>query len=107
MLLAALAMVISNRHGRKATLQLKAEVARLNGGILHQEELLRRAELARVSLSAGDASGSRESLKAQTEEIRKKIAADGGTNGESLTRQLRETQNRLRRLENEGRVARG
>src|SRR6267143_5516422 len=104
-LLAALAMVISSRHGRKVTLQLKAEVARLNGGILQQDELLRRAEQARTSLTASDASGTRESLRAQTEEIRKKIAADGDTNGESLTRQLRETQNRLRRLENEGRVA--
>src|SRR3984893_7145632 len=37
-LLAALAMVISNRHGRKVTLQLKAEGARLNGGILQQDE---------------------------------------------------------------------
>jgi S1-C subfamily serine protease len=104
-ILAALAMLISNRHGRRVALQLKAEVARLNGGILHQEDLLRRAEQARVSLIANDAPGSRESLRAQTEQIRKKIAADGGTDGESLTRQLRETQNRLSRLENEGRVA--
>src|ERR1700730_3713416 len=37
-LLAALAMVISNRRGRKVTLQLKAEGARLNGGILQQDE---------------------------------------------------------------------
>jgi S1-C subfamily serine protease len=44
-------------------------------------------------------------LKAQTEEIRQKIAADGDTDSESLKRQFQETQNRLRRLENEGRVA--
>src|SRR6267143_4333522 len=67
--LAALATVISNGHSRKDTLQLKAEVARLNGGILQQGELLRRAEQARASLTASDASGTRESLKAQTEEI--------------------------------------
>src|SRR6202158_5235243 len=103
--LAALVTIISNGHSRKETRQLKAEVARLNGGILQQDELLRRAEQARTSLTASDTSGTRESLRAQTEEIRKKIAADGDTNGESLTRQLRETQNRLRRLENEGRVA--
>src|ERR1700724_934276 len=58
-LLAALAMVISNRHGRKVALQLKAEVARLNGGILQQDELLRRAEQARTSLTASDTSGHR------------------------------------------------
>ena len=101
--LAALTLLISNRHSRKDTLQLKAEVAQLNGGILQQGELLRRAEQARASLTSSDAT--RESLKAQTEEIRQKIAADGDTDSESLKRQFQETQNRLRRLENEGRVA--
>ncbi len=103
--LAALVTVISNRHSRKDTLQLKAEVARLNGGILQEEELLRRTEQARASLNVRDASGTRESLKAQTEEIRKKMAADGDADAESLKTQLQETQNRLNRLENEGRVA--
>ena len=105
LVLAALATIISNRHSRKDTLQLKAEVVRLNGGILQQGELLRRAEQARVSLNASDASGTRESLKVQTAEIRKKMAADGNTDSESLKKQLEETQNRLNRLENEGRVA--
>jgi S1-C subfamily serine protease/DNA-binding NarL/FixJ family response regulator len=102
--LAALATVISNRHSRKDTLQLKAEVARLNGGILQQGELLRRAEEARASLTASDVLGTRESLKAQTEEIRKKMAAHGDTDSESLKRQLQATQNRLNRIENEGHV---
>jgi S1-C subfamily serine protease len=105
LIVAALATIISNRHSRKDTLQLKAEVVRLNGGILQQGELLRRAEQARASLTASDASGTRESLKVQTAEIRKKIAADGDTDSESLKKQLEETQNRLNRLENEGRVA--
>src|SRR5258708_11635601 len=105
LVLAALATVISNRHSRKDTLQLRAEVARLNGGILQQGELLRRAEQARASLTASDASQTRESLKAQTKEIRKKMAADGDEDPESLKKQLQETQNRLNRLENEGRVA--
>ena len=103
--LAALLTVISNRHERKDTLQLKAEVARLNGGILREGELLRRAEQARASLAASDASATRESLKAQTGEIRKKMAEDGGTDGASLKKQLQETQNRLNHLENEGRIA--
>jgi hypothetical protein len=41
--LAALVTVISNGHSRKDTLQLKAEIARLNGGLLQQGELLRRS----------------------------------------------------------------
>ena len=104
-ILAALATLISNRYSRKDTLQLKADVSRLSGGILQQEELLRRAEQARASLSASNASGTRESLKAQTQEIRKKIAAGGDTDVESLRAQLQTTQNRLSRIENEGRVA--
>ena len=104
-LLGALAIVISNRHSRKDTLQLKAEVARLNGGLLQQEELLRRAEQARASLTVTDASVTRQSLKTQTEEIRKKIAAGGDADSESLKQQLQQTQNRLSRIESEGRVA--
>src|SRR5467141_3334511 len=103
--LAALATVISNRHEHKDTLQLKAEVARLNGGLLQEGELLRRAEQARASLTASDTSATRESLKAQSGEIRKKMAADGDTDGESLKKQLQEAQNRLNHLENEGRIA--
>jgi S1-C subfamily serine protease len=103
--LAALLTVISNRHERKDTLQLKAEVARLNGGILQEGELLRRAEQARASMTASDTSATRESLRAQSGEIRKKMAADDGTDGASLKKQLQETQNRLNHLENEGRIA--
>jgi S1-C subfamily serine protease len=104
-ILAALAMVISNRHNRKDTLQLKAEIARLNGGLLQQDELLRRTDQARASFATTEASGTRAGLKAQAEEIRKKMAADGNANADSLKTQLQETQNRLSRLENEGRVA--
>jgi len=51
------ATVISNRHSRKDTLRLKAEVAKLNGGLLQEGELLRRAEQARNSLIASAGSG--------------------------------------------------
>ncbi len=103
--LAAFVTVVSNSHNRKNTLQLKAEVAQLNSGILQQGELLRRAADARASLTASSAPGTRESLQTQAEEIRKKISADGDADSESLKKQLQETQNRLSRLENEGRVA--
>jgi DNA-binding response OmpR family regulator/S1-C subfamily serine protease len=105
--LAALVTVISNRHNRKDTLQLKAEVARLNSGVLEEGELLRRAERAREFLKpeSGAGPGTRESLKAQTEDLRKKMAADGDADVKSLKQQLQETQSRLDRLEHEGRVA--
>jgi S1-C subfamily serine protease len=104
-LLAALATMLSNRHRRKDTLQLRAEVARLNGGILQQGELLRRAEQARASLDASEAAETRAALKAQSEELRQKIADGGDADGAALKKQLLATQTRLSRLENEGRVA--
>jgi S1-C subfamily serine protease/DNA-binding NarL/FixJ family response regulator len=103
--LALLATLLSNRHRRKDTLQLQAEVARLNGGIVQQGELLRRAEQARASLDASEAAETREALKAQSEELRQKIADAGDADGTALKKQLLETQTRLSRLENEGRVA--
>jgi len=101
--LAAFATIISNRRSRKDTLQLKAEVARLNGGLLQEGELARRAQLERDSLNATNGPVTREALRAQTEQIRKKIATDGDS--ESLKKQLQETQKRLNQLENEGRIA--
>jgi S1-C subfamily serine protease/DNA-binding response OmpR family regulator len=103
--LAAFATIISNRHSRKDTLQLKAEVARLNGGLLQEGELARRAQLERDSLNATNGPVTREALKAQSEQIRKKIATDGDGDSESLKKQLQETQKRLNQLENEGRIA--
>jgi S1-C subfamily serine protease/DNA-binding response OmpR family regulator len=105
--LAALVTVISNRHNRRDTLQLRADVARLYGGLLEQGELERRAEQERESLKteSNAGPGTRESLEAQTEDLRKKMAADGDRDGEPLKKQLEETAKRLKRLEDEGRVA--
>ena len=72
---------------------------------MQQGELLQRVEQERASLSANTAEGTRESLKAQTEAIRKKIAANGDADDQSLQKQLQVTENRLNRLENEGRIA--
>jgi S1-C subfamily serine protease/DNA-binding response OmpR family regulator len=104
-LLAAVTTVISNRHSRKDTLQLNANVARLNDGLLQQEELLRYSEPARDSLDVNGAPGTRGSLQVQTEHTRKEMASNGDTNDESVARQLERTQNRLDRLENEDRIA--
>lgn len=104
-IVAGVSTVISNRHSRKDTLQLRAEIARLNGGLLQQGELLRGVEQERASLSANSAEGTRASLKAKTEAIRKKIAASGDADNQSLEKQLQATENRLNRLESEERIA--
>jgi S1-C subfamily serine protease/DNA-binding response OmpR family regulator len=105
--IAAILMLVSNRRSRKDTLQLKAEIARLNYGLGQQGELFRRAQLARDSIDAQTRSDSatRDSLKAQSEDLRKKMATAAEADAGSLKQQLQETQNRLKLLENEGKIA--
>jgi serine protease Do len=79
----ALATVVGARHERKDALQLRAEVARLNGGILQQDELLRMVAQAR------DSAVNRVSIAAP----------------DSARQLLADAQHRLSRLESENRVA--
>jgi S1-C subfamily serine protease len=106
--LASLSMLVSNHRSRKDTLQLKAEIARLNYGLGQQQSgLFERMQQARNSLEAQSRSDSaaRDSLKAQSADLRKKMAVAGGSDSDALKQQLTETQNRLKLLENEGKVA--
>src|SRR5580693_1990734 len=105
--LAAVLIVMSTHGSRKATLQLRAEIARLNTGMQPQEDLLLRAEQARNSIGANSRSASplRDSLKAQSEDLRKRVAASDGEEAVALKQQLQDTQNRLSQLEKESRVA--
>ena len=107
--IASLSMLVSNHTSRKDALQLKAEIARLNYGLGQQQSsLFERMKQERNSLEAQSRSDSaaRDSLKAQSEDLRKKMAvAGGGSDSDALKQQLTETQNRLKLLENEGKVA--
>jgi serine protease Do len=105
--IASLSMLVSNHRSRKDTLQLKAEIARLNYGLGQESGLLARAQLARNSFEAQtrNDSATRDSLKAQSDDLRKKMATAGGPDSDSLKQQLTDTQNRLKLLENEGKVA--
>jgi S1-C subfamily serine protease len=107
--LASLSMLVSDRRSRKDTRQLKAEIARLNYGLGQQQSsLFERMKQERSSLEAQSRSDSaaRDSLKAQSEDLRKKMAAaGGGSDSDALKQQLTETQKRLKLLENEGKVA--
>src|SRR5215468_6199208 len=104
---AALLMGISTRGGRKDTLQLRAEVARLNSGLQSQGKLQRRAEQALSSIDANlrSASAARDSLRARSEDLRKKLAVSDGVHADSLRQQVLDTQNRLSLLEKEGMFA--
>jgi S1-C subfamily serine protease/DNA-binding NarL/FixJ family response regulator len=103
---AAVYVGFSDRRSRKETLQLRAEIARLNSGLGQQSALLRRAEEARGSLEtqSRSVSATRDSLKAQSEDLRKRVAA-AGPDADSLKQQLVDTQKRLKLLESEGKIA--
>jgi len=105
--LAAVFMGVSNHSSRKDTLQLKAEIARLNYGLGQQGELFRRADQVRTSLDAQARtdSAARDSLKAKSDDLRKKMATAPASDADPLRQQLQETQNRLKLLENEGKIA--
>jgi len=104
--LAAIFLGISGHGARKETLRLRAEIARLNSGLGQQSELLRRAESTRGSLEeqSRSASAARDALKAESEDLRKRVAA-GGSDADSLKRQFADTQSRLKLLESEGKIA--
>ena len=102
----AIYLGISGHGARKETRQLRAEIARLNSGLGQQSELLRRTESTRGSLEeqSRSASAARDALKAESEDLRKRVAA-GGSDADSLKRQFADTQSRLRLLESEGKIA--
>jgi len=105
--LAAVFMVISNRSSRKATLQLRAEIARLNNGLQPQADLLQRAAEPRspIDTNSHSVSTTRDSLKAQSEDLRRRAATADGANADALKKQILDTQNRLAQLEKEDKIA--
>lgn len=105
--IAAVFMAVSSHRSRKDTLQLKAEIARLSFGLGQQGELFRRADQMRTSLDAQARSDSatRDSLKAKSDDLRKKMAQAPASDADSFRQQLQETQTRLKLLENEGKIA--
>src|SRR4029077_12747266 len=105
--IATLSTFVTSRTSRKDALQLKAEIARLNNGLGQQNDLYKLSEKARSSFDAQAKSDAdaRDSLKAQSDDLRKKMAGAGGAEASTLKQQLTETQNRLKLLENEGKIA--
>jgi S1-C subfamily serine protease/DNA-binding NarL/FixJ family response regulator len=104
---AALVTSLTYRRSRKDTSQLNAEVLRLSRGVVQQGDLLRRAEEERRTLEGQGktTSATRESLLAQSEALKKKMAEGNSSTDSDLRKQLLETQSRLSRIETEGKFA--
>src|ERR1700686_2016577 len=85
--LAAVYLGISSRGTRKETRQLRAEVTRLSTNLGQQGDFQRRAEFTRGLFEAQSrsASATRESLKAQSEDLHKRmVTLDAGGTGPHL-----------------------
>jgi S1-C subfamily serine protease len=98
----------SARGTRKETRQLSFEIARLRSGLREEAVASRQDELtpgaSNVATHVATPAPTREALKAQSDELRKRMAA-GGADSDGLRKQLTETQSRLKLLESEGKVA--
>ncbi len=103
--IATVLTVVSSQKSRKDTLQLKAEVARLNRGILQQSELLQRAGQSRDLQNQQAQAALRDSLQAQYQDLQKKLSTADPGSTDALRTQLKETQSRLAQLESESKVA--
>jgi S1-C subfamily serine protease len=108
-IIASVSMLVTTRRSRKDTLQLRAEIARLNYGIgQQQDDIMARTKAMRDSLDAQTktSSATHDSLVAQSADIKKKMAsAADASESASLKQQLTDTQSRLKALETEGKVA--
>ena len=100
-----LASALTVISSRKDALQLKTEVARPNNGLIQEGELLKQVEQTHDSTIEKNGPATRQVLKAQTEQLRKRIAAEGDAGSESLKNQIQLMQDRLNRLETETRIA--
>jgi S1-C subfamily serine protease len=107
--IAAIAASFGYRKDRSETLKLRAEIAKLSTGVVQQGDVLRRAQQQRDALQAQaqarPEAETRATLEAQSKALRDKMAAPGSSDDSALRQQLADTQSRLNRLENEGKIA--
>ena len=94
------------RSAEKATQRANATIAKLEGGLMHQEDLIAEARKLRGSggIDATPAVG-KDELKRQADELKSKMAAASSTDMASLQQQLQATNERLKRIEKEGSAA--
>jgi len=89
------------RNAQKETLRANAIIARLEGGMTRQQNLITEARKLR-----GEQSDSgpltKDDLKKQADDIKAKMASGNSGNVADLQKQLEETNSRLKRIEAEG-----
>jgi DNA-binding response OmpR family regulator/S1-C subfamily serine protease len=94
------------RSAEKNIRRANADIAKLEGGLMHQEDLMAEARKLRGTgtLDATPVVG-KDELKRQADELKSKMAAASSTDMASLQQQLQATNDRLKKIEKEGSAA--
>ena len=95
------------RTAQKETIRANATIAKLEGGLVHQQDLI--AEARKLREQGGSETGTipvgKDDLKRQADELKSKMAGASSTDMASLQQQLQATNERLKRIEKEGSAA--
>jgi DNA-binding response OmpR family regulator/S1-C subfamily serine protease len=94
------------RSAEKNIQRANATIAKLEGGLMHQEDLIAEARKLRGTggFDATPAVG-KDELKRQADELKSKMAGASSTDMASLQQQLQATNERLKKIEKEGSAA--
>ena len=94
------------RSAQKETQRANAIIARLEGGLMHQQDLIAEVRKLRSSQGPpGSALVGKDELKKQADDLKAKMAHANSDEVASLQKQLEETNTRLKRVEREGESA--
>ncbi|MFZ3215710.1 MAG: trypsin-like peptidase domain-containing protein [Candidatus Acidiferrales bacterium] len=96
------------RSAQKETQRANSILAKLEGGIVHQQDLIAQARILRAqqgTQAETTGAAATDDLKKQAADLKAKMAAGNSGDEASLQKQLEETDARLKRLEKEGEAA--
>ena len=95
------------RSASKATQRANATIAKLEGGLMHQQDLIAEARKLRGQGGAADETVAvdKDELKRKADELKSKIAGASSTDVATLQQQLQDTNERLKRVEKVGSAA--
>ena len=108
LIVAALAFVFFYRRGQEQNTRVYAAITRLQTGVLTQRQLMERSGRALENEDRGSSNASdpqKLQLQKKSEDLRSQIASSKTDNASTLQSQLAAVDNRLQKLETEGKVA--
>jgi len=108
LIVAALVFIFFYRRGQEQNTRVYAAITRLQTGMLTQQELMERSRRALDDRNHGPSPASdpqKLQLQKKSEDLRSQIASGKTENAPALQDQLNAVENRLQKLETEGKVA--